>query len=386
MAVAKRSRPAIENATLYLMPAIPTSIRVWPGKPYPLGATWDGRGVNFALYSEHATRVDLCLFESAAATSESVCIALPERTDLVWHGYFPDLRPGHVYGYRVHGPYDPQAGHRFNPHKIVLDPYAKEIARATAWGDEMFAYRVGDPQQDLSFDDRDNAATAPLAAVIDPAFTWSDDRSPNTPWHQTVIYELHVKGLTRLHPEVPEELRGTFTAVGSEPVVRHLQQLGVTAVELLPVHQHVDDRHLVERGLRNYWGYNTIGFFAPDLAFKSPDFGTTTDQFKTMVRNLHAAGIEVILDVVYNHTGEGNHLGPMLSFRGIDNAAYLPAVRTGSAVLRGLHGLRQHVQHAEPARAAAHHGQPEVLGAGDARRRVPIRSGQHVGAGAARRR
>jgi len=304
------------------MPAIPSTIRVWPGRPYPLGASWDGRGVNFAIYSEHATKVDLCLFESANAASENVCIALLERTDLVWHGYFPDLRPGQIYGYRIHGPYEPQHGHRFNPHKVVLDPYAKEIARSTKWGDEMFGYHVGDPQQDLASDDRDNAATAPLAIVIDPAFTWGDDRPPNTPWHKTVIYELHVRGFTKLHPEIPEEHRGTFTALGSEPAIRHLQQLGITAVELLPVHQHVDDRHLVERGLRNYWGYNSLGFFAPDLGFKSPDFGSTTDQFKTMVRNLHAASIEVILDVVYNHTGEGNHLGPTLSFRGIDNAAY----------------------------------------------------------------
>ena len=309
------------------MLTIPSSIRMWPGSPYPLGATWDGRGVNFAIYSECAEKVDLCLFESAEAKNESVCISLTEQTDQVWHGYSPDLRPGQIYGYRVSGPYDPENGHRFNRHKVVLDPYAKEIARIPQWGDELFGYRLGDDAADLSFDERDNAAIAPLAAVIDPAFTWGDDRRPSIPWHKTVIYELHVHGFTMLRPDIPEEFRGTYSGLGSEPAIRHLQSLGVTSVELLPIHHHVDDGHLLDRGLKNYWGYNTLGFFAPEPAYKSPDFGSTVHQFKTMVRNLHSAGIEVILDVVYNHTAEGNQLGPHLSFRGIDNASYyrLPA-------------------------------------------------------------
>jgi glycogen operon protein len=298
-------------------------MRVWPGRPNPLGATWDGRGVNIALYSENATRVELCLFDSAEATKESERIPLPEQTDLVWHGYFPDLQPGHIYGFRVHGPYKPQDGHRFNANKVLLDPYAKAIVRTTRWGDEMFGYIIGDPKQDASFDARDNAATAPLAAVIDPAFTWGDDRRPNTPSHKTVIYELHVKGFSQLHPEIPEALRGSFAAIGSDPAIRHFRNLGITAVELLPVHHHYDDRHLIDLKLTNYWGYNTLAFFAPDIRFKSRErFADALREFKTMVRNLHAAGLEVILDVVYNHTAEGNHLGPTMSFRGIDNAAY----------------------------------------------------------------
>jgi glycogen operon protein len=298
-------------------------MRVWPGRPYPLGATWDGRGVNIALYSENATRVELCLFDSADASQESMKIDLPELTDLVWHAYFPDLRPGAIYGFRVHGPFEPEKGHRFNPHKVLVDPYAKQLVRTMRWGDEMFGYIIGDPREDLSLDERDDAASAPLAAVIDPAFTWGDDRPPRTPPNKTIIYELHVKGFTQRHPEIPEHLRGSYAAIGSDAAIRHFRRLGVTAVELLPVHHHVDDRHLVDRGLANYWGYNTLAFFAPDIRFKSRDrYGDALREFKTMVRSLHAAGLEVILDVVYNHTAEGNHLGPTLSFRGIDNAAY----------------------------------------------------------------
>lgn len=297
-------------------------LRYWPGTPYPLGATWDGRGVNFAIYSENATKIELCLFKNAKAKRETERVTLREQTDFVWHGYFPDLRPGQVYGYRVHGPHDPVNGHRFNSNKVVLDPYAKEIVRLTHWGDEMFGYKIGDPHEDLSFDERNNAASAPLAAVVDSSFTWGNDQPPRTPLHKTVIYELHVKGFTRLHPGIPEPLRGTYAALGTDAAIRHLLSLGVTAVELLPVHHRIDDRHLVERGLANYWGYNTLAFFAPDMRYRSPDLGSTVSQFKTMVRNLHAAGIEVILDVVYNHTAEGSHLGPTLSLRGIDNAAY----------------------------------------------------------------
>jgi isoamylase len=298
-------------------------MRVWPGQPYPLGATWTGLGVNFALFSAHATRVDLCLFDSPHAATASVCVTLPEHTDMVWHGYLPDARPGQLYGYRVHGPYDPDAGHRFNPNKVVLDPYAKSIGRQVRWDDSVFGYTIGDPRGDLSLDTRDNGAFASLAAVIDPAFTWGDDRPPRTPWHKTVIYEMHVKGFTKLHPNVPEPLRGTYEALTTEAAIEHLQRLGVTAVELMPVHHHAYDRHLVERGLSNYWGYNTQAFLAPDIRYSAsglPD--ESVREFKRMVKALHSAGLEVILDVVYNHTAEGNHLGPTLSLRGIDNRSY----------------------------------------------------------------
>jgi glycogen operon protein len=298
-------------------------LRVWPGRPYPLGATWDGAGVNFALFSENATKVELCLFDAPAATRETHRITLREHTDQVWHAYLPDVLPGQLYGYRVHGPYEPKNGHRFNPHKVVLDPYAKAIGRDVRWDDALFGYRIGDPDADLSFDERDSAAFAPLATVIDPAFTWGDDRPPRTLWHKTLIYEVHVKGFTKLHPEVPEKIRGTYAGLAAEAAIQHLKSLGVTAVELLPVHHHLDDRHLIEKGLVNYWGYNTLGFFAPDRRYAAPDVQLdSVQQFKTMVRALHAAGIEVILDVVYNHTAEGNQLGPTLSWRGVDNAAY----------------------------------------------------------------
>jgi len=298
-------------------------MRVWPGNSYPLGATWDGKGVNFALFSEYATQVELCFFDTVDAAQPSQCLTMPERTDQVWHAYLPEVLPGQLYGYRVHGPYEPQQGHRFNPSKLVLDPYAKAIGRDVRWADELFAYRMGDPDADRSFDDRDSAAYAPLAVVIDPAFTWGDDRPPRTPWHKTVIYELHVKGFTQRHPAVPERLRGTYAGLASEPVVTHLASLGVTAVELEPVHHFLDDRSLVERGLTNYWGYNTLAYFAPASRYAAAHLPQdAVQQFKMMVAALHAAGIEVILDVVYNHTAEGNQMGPTLSLRGIDNSAY----------------------------------------------------------------
>jgi isoamylase len=298
-------------------------LKVRPGAPYPLGATWDGRGVNFSLFSENATRVELCLFASAADTVETHRVRLVEQTDMVWHVYLPGIEPGQAYGFRVDGPYDPHAGHRFNPAKLVIDPYAKAIARAVRWDDAVFGYRIGDPQGDLSRDDRDSASFAPLAIVTDPSFDWDDDQLPRIPWHQTVIYEAHVKGFTALHPGIPAELRGTYAALATPPVIAHLQQLGVTALELMPVHHHSYDRHLVERGLTNYWGYNTLSFFAPDLRYAATaDPLAAIHEFRTMVKTLHAAGIEVILDVVYNHTAEGSHLGPTLSLRGIDNAAY----------------------------------------------------------------
>jgi isoamylase len=296
-------------------------MRVWPGSPYPLGATWDGVGVNFALFSEHATRVELCLFDSPDAETESLTIPLTEHTDMVWHGYLPDVRPGQLYGYRVHGPYEPENGHRFNPNKVVLDPYARVVGRAPEWNESLFSFRPG--QDDSTFDDRDSAAHAPLAAVVDSAFTWGDDRPLRTPWHETLIYELHVKGFTVLHPQIPDALRGTYLGLASEPAIQHLVSLGVTAVELMPVHHHVDDWHLVQRGLGNYWGYNTLAYFAPDSRYTtSASPLECVREFKMMVRALHAAGLEVILDVVYNHTAEGNHLGPTVSLRGIDNATY----------------------------------------------------------------
>jgi len=297
--------------------------RVLRGSPYPLGATWDGAGVNFALFSEHATAVDLCLFASVDAEAESERVRLTEREGMVWHCYLPDVRPGQLYGYRVHGPYEPERGHRFNPHKVLLDPYARAVERTNVWSDSLFGYRIGDPGGDRSFSEEDSAASAPLAAVVDPAFTWGADRLLQTSRTDTVIYELHVGGFTRLHPEVPEHLRGTYAGLASAPVLRYLKDLGVTAVELLPIHQHMDDRSLVERGLTNYWGYNTLGFFAPDARFSTTGRGLdAVDEFKVMVRSLHDAGIEVILDVVYNHTSEGNELGPTISLRGIDNDAF----------------------------------------------------------------
>lgn len=296
-------------------------MRVWPGTPYPLGATWDGVGVNFAIFSEHATRVELCLFDSIDAEVETVTIPLVEHTDMVWHGYLPDVRPGQLYGYRVHGPFSPDTGHRFNPNKLVMDPYAKVIGRTVRWHESLFGFRFG--EEDSTFDDRDSAPFAPLAAVIDSAFTWGDDRPLRTPWHDTLIYELHVKGFTKLNPHIPEGLRGTYLGLASEPAIRHLTSLGVTAVELMPVHQHLDDWHLVGRRLTNYWGYNTLSYFAPDVRYASSSSPQdAVREFKMMVRALHAANLEVILDVVYNHTGEGNHTGPTLSLRGIDNTSY----------------------------------------------------------------
>jgi glycogen operon protein len=297
-------------------------MRVWPGAPYPLGATWDGIGVNFAVFSEHATKVELCLFDAATAEMESLCVRLPERTDMVWHGYLPDVRPGQLYGYRVHGPWEPAAGHRFNPAKILLDPQAKVIGRPPRWRQTLFAYAPGADGNGPA-DTSDSAPDAPLAAVLDPAFAWGDDRPPRTAWHETVIYELHVKGFSAVHPHVPRELRGTYLGLASEAALRHLVDLGVTAVELMPVHFHADEQTLVTRGRANYWGYNTLSYFAPDTRFAaSASPLDAAREFKMMVRSLHAAGLEVILDVVYNHTAEGDHRGPHLSLRGIDNAHY----------------------------------------------------------------
>jgi len=298
-------------------------MRVWPGRPYPLGGMWDGEGVNFALFSENATGVELCLFDSPDSDKESHRIRIEERTDQVWHAYLPEIRPGQMYGYRVHGPYEPEAGHRFNPSKLLIDPYSKALTGTVKRSEAMFAYPIGDPEADLVRDDRDNAASVPKSVVIEQAFTWGEDQLLRTPWDKTIIYEVHVKGFTMRHPDVPGDLRGTYAGLATPVAIEYLQRLGVTAVELLPVHHFVSDKVLTDRGLSDYWGYNSINFFAPDIRYAaSKDRGRHVNEFKTMVKILHSAGIEVILDVVYNHTGEGNHLGPTLSFRGIDNAVY----------------------------------------------------------------
>jgi isoamylase len=297
----------------------------YPGSPYPLGATWDGSGVNFALFSEHAERVELCLFDQAYGTSEVARIRMVEQTDYVWHVYLPEARPGLMYGYRVYGPYEPHNGHRFNHHKLLIDPYAKAITGPVEWSDAMFGYRLsGDAENgtdEMAVDD--SAPGMPKSVVIEPGFSWGDDQPLRIPWHDTVIYEAHVRGLTVLNEELPDGVRGTYAGLGDRRTIAYLKDLGITAVEFMPIHHFVHDRHLIERGLKNYWGYNSIGFFAPDTRYassRSP--GQAVNEFKTMVRSLHQAGIEVILDVVYNHTAEGNHLGPTLSFRGIDNLAY----------------------------------------------------------------
>ena len=289
---------------------------IWPGAPHPLGATWDGHGVNFAIFSEHAAKVELCLFDER---HERQRIPLPERTDQVWHGYLPQARPGQRYGYRVHGPYRPQDGHRFNPNKLVADPYAKDFVGTLRWHDALYGYTVGSRRADLSMDRRDSASFIPKCRVLEGAFSWGDDRRPQIPWHEMVVYELHVKGYTMRHPLVPQPLRGSYAGLSTMPAIDHLRRLGITTVELMPVHTFINDRSLAEKHLQNYWGYNTLGFFAPEQRYSSSG---KVKEFKTMVRSLHAAGIEVILDVVYNHSCEGNELGPTLSLRGVDNASY----------------------------------------------------------------
>jgi len=297
-------------------------MKVLPGKSYPLGATWNGHGVNFALFSENAQKVELCLFDSDG-NKETERIQIREYTDRVWHIFLPETKPGQLYGYRVDGNFEPEAGHRFNASKLLLDPYAKAIAGTIEWSDALFGYIVGHDDADLSRDDRNSAGNLPKCVVVDPAFDWEGDTLPRIPWHKTIIYELHVKGFTACHPDIPPEQRGTYVGLSSPPIIDYLRSLGITAIELMPIHQFVADRHLVDRGLTNYWGYNSIGFFAPDARYASSGvFGQQVTEFKNMVKVFHRAGIEVILDVVYNHTAEGNHLGPTLCFRGIDNASY----------------------------------------------------------------
>ncbi|MGH9417774.1 MAG: glycogen debranching protein GlgX [Terriglobales bacterium] len=290
-----------------------------PGRPYPLGATCDGAGVNFALFSENAQAVDLCLFDEHGLDERH--FPLREQTDNVWHGYLPGITPGQRYGFRVTGPYAPAQGHRFNPAKLLLDPYAKAILGELQWHDALFGYRIGARSPDLTPDHRDSAPYMPRSIVADPAFDWDGDHPPATPWHETIIYELHVKGFSQLHPLIPPELRGRYAGLAHPAAIDHFRRLGVTALELMPVHHCVSPRDLVERGLSDYWGYNSIGFFAPDARYASAG-AAVVQEFKAMVRDLHRAGLEVILDVVYNHTAEGNQLGPTLCFRGVDNAAY----------------------------------------------------------------
>ncbi|KMO12115.1 glycogen debranching protein [Methylobacterium indicum] len=315
MELTSKPAPAAPAAS----PLVRATRNISEGQPFPLGATWDGLGVNFALFSAHATKVELCLFDDTGET-EIERIELPEYTDEVWHGYLPDARPGTIYGYRVHGPYEPEAGHRFNPNKLLLDPYAKALVGSVTWNPALFGY-VMESGDDTTFDTRDSAPFTRKCRVIDPAFTWGRDQKPNVPWDKTVFYETHVKGFTKLHPAVPERLRGTYAGLGTPEVLAYIRSLGVTSVELLPIHSFVNDSYLLEKDLVNYWGYNTLSFFAPARRYAAvPDFAFS--EFKEMVARMHGAGLEVILDVVYNHTAEGNEKGPTLSFKGIDNASY----------------------------------------------------------------
>ncbi|WP_426671849.1 glycogen debranching protein GlgX [Mucilaginibacter sp. McL0603] len=295
-----------------------------PGEAFPLGATWDGKGVNFALFSENATGVELQLFKHPADELESEKIEITEKTGYIWHVYIPDIGPGQLYGYRVSGPYEPENGHRFNPNKLLLDPYAKAISGTIEWDDALFGYEIGDENEDLSFNHTDSGAFMTKAVVVDPHFDWEDDEPPRTPYYNTIIYEAHVKGFTKLNPDIPEEIRGTYSAIAHPLSIGYLKNLGITAIELMPVHYFLTDRSLKDKGLTNYWGYNTLGFFAPDARYSNQSAldNNQVVEFKNMVKELHKAGIEVILDVVYNHTGEGNQMGPTLSFKGIDNACY----------------------------------------------------------------
>ena len=313
--------PHIENELVNTLEE--TDLKVLPGKPFPLGSSWDGNGINFALFAENATSVELCLFNSENDEEEHTKIRIEEVTHHVWHVYLPGLNPGQLYGYRVYGPYEPENGHRFNPAKLLVDPYAKAIAGNIKWDDSVFGYEIGHEDKDLSMSESNSAAFIPKSIVIDNQFDWEDDKSPEIPYHDSIIYEAHVKGFTKLNQEIPENIRGTYAGMAHPNAIKYLKEMGITALELMPVHHFVRDRHLHEKGLDNYWGYNTLGFFAPDSNYSSSGIlGEQVIEFKNMVKEMHKAGIEVILDVVYNHTAEGNHMGPTLSFKGIDNASY----------------------------------------------------------------
>lgn len=299
------------------------AIECFIGKPYPLGATWDGNGVNFALYSENAEGVDLCLFNSLEDDVETIKVRFKERTHHIWHAYIPGIQPGQLYGYRVYGPYKPEEGHRFNAYKLLLDPYSKAISGNLQWHDALFGYEMGHKDEDLSFNTVDSAPYMPKSVVVNDQFDWEGDTQLHIPYHESIIYEAHVKSLTYLHPDIPTDIRGTYSAIAHPAITDYLKDLGVTAIELMPVHHFIEDRHLKEKGLTNYWGYNTIGFFAPDSRYAAKGIlGQQVNEFKEMVKALHKAGIEVIIDVVYNHTAEGNHFGPTFCFKGIDNASY----------------------------------------------------------------
>ncbi|MBD2100307.1 glycogen debranching protein GlgX [Leptolyngbya sp. FACHB-261] len=323
-------------------------VALWPGNVYPLGATWDGKGTNFALFSENATGVELCLFDKQG---DEIRLALTEVNNFVWHGYVPGVGPGQRYGFRVHGPWSPETGHRFNANKLLIDPYAKALDGEIGNGPEISAYDLADPEKDLSFSETDDAHLVPKAVVIDPTFDWGDDKLLRTPWHETIIYEAHVKGFTKLNPDIPKELRGTYAGLAHPAVIRHLQSLGITAIELMPVHHFLSrPGYLVDKGLSNYWGYDSINYFAPYSGYSaSGSLGQQVIEFKKMVKALHFAGIEVILDVVYNHTGEGNHLGPNLSLRGIDNATYYRLVEDNPRYYMDFTGCGNslNVQHAQ---------------------------------------
>lgn len=295
---------------------------VYPGDPYPLGATWNGEGVNFAVFAENAVGMELCFFDSLDSKIEDENIKITEVSHHVWHAYIPGLKPGQLYGYRAHGTFDPANGLRYNPNKLLIDPYAKAISSPVEWNEALFGYKVGHPKEDLSFSDIDSAPFAPRSVVIDPNYDWEGDKPPKIRYHKTIIYETHVKGFSQLHPDIPEEIRGTYAALAHPVTISYLKSLGITAVELMPVHHYIIDKFLKDRGLSNYWGYNTIGYFAPDIRYSHSRTGGQVNDFKHMVKELHKAGIEVILDVVYNHTAEGNHLGPTLCFRGFDNPSY----------------------------------------------------------------
>lgn len=300
-----------------------SSLKVMPGQPYPLGATWDGKGVNFAVFSENAESIQLCLFNDENDAEEYIKIKIEEVSHHIWHVYVPDLKPGQLYGYRVFGPYEPENGHRFNPNKLLIDPYTKSLAGTIKWDDALFGYEVGNEAEDLSFSESNSAPFIPKSVVVDSSFNWENDSRPNIPYHDTIIYEAHVKGFTILNNEIPEEIRGTYAALAHPATIKYLKELGISAIELLPIHYFIADRHLLENGLTNYWGYNSLCFFAPDSRYSSMNGrGEEVTEFKNMVKELHKAGIEVILDVVYNHTAEGNHMGPTLSFKGLDNASY----------------------------------------------------------------
>ena len=354
---------------------------IWKGAPFPLGATWDGAGTNFSLFSEHAEAVDLCLFDYDG-TEERVRLA--EQTMHIWHCYLPEVGPGQRYGYRVFGAYEPAAGRRFNPAKLLLDPYAKAIDGSIDWAAANILPYVPDPENedaDLEVDDEDSAPAMPRCVVVDERFDWGDDRQPRRPFEETIIYETHVRGFTMRHPGVREDLRGTYAGLASEAAIAHLLDLGVTAVELMPIHHIVDESFAAERGMVNYWGYSSIGYFAPHARYAATGtHGEQLAEFKGMVKALHAAGIEVILDVVYNHTAEGNHLGPMLGFKGIDNASYYRVVHGDPRHYMDFTGTGNTVDATQSGGPAADHGLPALLGVRLPHRRLPLRPREHPGA------